>query len=428
MDAQGIASLQGRLEKFLGEFDDCFGRPEPREHLRTYIDGQLSDLPRKSIEPIALKFDTPPRTLQQFLSRAHWDEDRMRRRLQEHVAASHTEPGAIGIIDETSFHKKGRKTPGVQRQWCGSLGKPDNCVVSVHLAYAGSGGFRVLLDGELYLPESWEGDQPRRIEAGIPPQMSHRPKWEVALELLDRAVGHGVRLPWLTFDEGYGIIPQWHAALDRRGQNYVGEVPPNFFGWTRRPEVLQKRHHPQQRRSLKVKTAPASRVDDLASYSPVFRTQPWKKYYVKQGQKGPIVWEAKSAEFFYSDEGLPGGPHRLIVARNVTEPSEIKYFVSNAPPGIPMTQLLRVGFGRYPIERCFEDDKTELGMDHFEVRGYPSLKRHLIISSLSLLFLAEVQRQDRGEKSGPDRLPGAHGSQRDDPVSLADCCAEACLS
>ena len=428
MDAQSISGLRPRLEEFLEQFDDCFGRPEPRGHLRTYVDGQLSDLPRKSVEPIAMKFDTPPRTLQQFLSRAHWDEDRMRRRLHERVAALHTQAGAIGIIDETSYHKKGNKTPGVQRQWCGSRGKTDNCVVSVHLAYAGSGGLRVLLDGELYLPESWAKDHPRREAANIPPAMNFRPKWQIALELLDRAVGHGVRLPWLTFDEGYGSIPQWHAALDQRGQNYVGEVPPNFFGWSQRPQPLQKRHHPKQRQSLKVKSPPASRVDDLVSYSPVFRKQPWQKFHVKDGHKGPIVWEAKSAEFFYSDEGLPSGPHRLIVARNVLEPSEVKYLVSNAPPNTGLCQMLRVGLGRYPVERCFEDDKTELGLDHFEVRNYPSLKRHLIISSLSLMFLAEVHRQDRGKKSGLDGLPSEDREQRNDPIAAAAPGPGACVS
>jgi SRSO17 transposase len=418
MDANAIVELRPRLARFLDGFDDCFGRPEPEAHLSTYIKGQLSDLPRKSIEPIALHFGTPPRTLQQFLSGAHWDEDRMRQRVQEQVAARYTHGKAVGIIDETSFPKKGTRTPGVKRQHCGATGKRDNCSVSVHLAYAAPHGFRVLLDGELFLPEDWSADRQRCRQAGIPDEMVYRPKWRIALELWDRAVASGVHLPWLTFDEEYGRIPEFHQQLDQRGQWYVAEVPCNFYGWCKRPQPLHKKHHRHGPGDLKVKSPPASRADDLARYSPAFKAQPWRKFYIKDSQKGPIVWEAKFATFYISDAGMPGRPHWLIVARNALDPDEVKYFVSNAPLNTRQEELLRVGFSRYAIERCFEDDKTEVGLDHFEVRNYPSLKRHLIISSLSLLFLAEIHRQDRGEKSGVDGLPGADGGQRDDPLPV----------
>jgi SRSO17 transposase len=418
MDVQAIEGLRPRLERFLEGFDDCFGRREPAQHLRTYIQGQLSDLPRKSIEPIALHFGTPPRTLQQFLAWAHWDEDRMRQRIAEQVAARHSHPDAVGIIDETSFPKKGQHTPGVQRQHCGATGKRDNCTVSVHLAYAAPHGFRALLDGELFLPESWSADRERCREAGIPETMVYRPKWRIALELRDRAVAQGVSLPWLTVDEFYGRVPEFHQELDQRGQRYVAEVPANFHGWCQRPEPLHQRHHPDSTRTLKVQSPGSSWVADLACYSPVFRRQPWQTFYIKDSQKGPIVWQAKFAPFYISHAGQPGPPHWLIVARNALDPNEVKYFVSNAPLNTPKRELLRVGFARYAVERCFEDDKTEVGLDHFEVRNYPALKRHLILSALTLLFLAEVQQQDRGEKPGVDGLPGADGRQRADPFAV----------
>jgi SRSO17 transposase len=420
MDAKAIVALGPRLNGFLGEFSDCFGRREPAEHLATYVRGQLSDLPRKSIEPIALHFDTPPRTLQQFLSRAHWDQERMRDRLQERVAARHTHRDAVGIIDEGSYVKKGKQTPGVKRQYCGASGKKDNCTVSVHLAYAAPGGFRALLDGELFVPEDWSDDRKRCRQAGIPEDMVYRPKWKIALELRDRAMANGVTLPWLTFDEGYGRVPEFHQELDQRGQWYVAEVPRNFYGWCKRPVPLHKEHHPNSRREWKVKNPPASRVDDLARHSPAFTRQAWKTFYIKDSEKGPVVWQAKFAVFYISRDGQPGRPHWLIVARNAQDPSEVKYFVSNAPLNTPHTELLRVGFSRYAIERCFEDDKTEVGLDHFEVRNYLSLKRHLIISALSLLFLAEVHQEDRGEKSGIDGLPGADGGQRHDLLAVDD--------
>jgi len=414
MDAKAIERLGPRLASFLERFDDCFGRREPAEHLRRYVQGQLSDLPRKSIEPIALEFGTRPRTLQQFLSHARWDEDRMRQRLQEQVSASYSSPRAVGIIDETSYVKKGDKTPAVQRQHCGAVGKKENCLVTVHLAYAGEQGLRVLLDGELFLPESWSADRERCREAGIPDSMIYRPKWKIALELLDRALGHGVRLPYLGGDEGYGRIPEFHQELDRRGQLYVLEVPCNFYGWCKRPAPLHKEHHAGSGRTLKIKSPPPSRVDDLVAHSPRFLSQDWTNYYIKDSAKGPIVWQVKSAVFHYSSAGMPSRPHWLIVARNALDPAEVKYFVSNAPLNTPVRRLLAVGFGRYAVERCFEDDKTEVGMDHFEVRNYRSLKRHLIVSALSLLFLSQVHREDRKKKSGADGLPGANGGQCDD--------------
>jgi len=420
MDVRAIVALQSRLSEFLDGFSDCFGRREPAEHLQTYMLGQFSDLPRKSVEPIALHFDTPPRTLQQFLARAHWDQEQMRACLQEQVAARHTHRDAVGIIDEGSYAKKGKQTPGVKRQYCGASGKKENCTVSVHLAYAAPGGFRALLDGELFLPEDWSNDRERCRKAGIPDEMVYRPKWRIALELRDRAVANGVGLPWLTFDEGYGRVPEFHQELDQRGQGYVGEVPRNFYGWCKRPAPLHKEHHPDSGRPLKVKNPPASRVDDLARHSPVFTSQPWQTFYIKESAKGPIVWQAKFGTFYISHEGMPGRPHWLIVARNAQDHREVKYFVSNAALNSKPQELLRVGFSRYAIERCFEDDKTEVGLDHFEVRNYLSLKRHLIISALSLLFLAEIHQQDRGEKSAADGLPGADGGQRDDLLAIDD--------
>ena len=427
MEAKAIAGLKSRLAAFLALFEDCFGRREPAGHLRTYVSGQLSDLPRKSIEPIALSFRTAPRTLQQFLSAAHWDHGRMRERLQQQVAAHWSHREAIGILDETSYRKKGTKTPGVKRQYCGALGKQDNCAVTVHLAYAAPGGFRTLLDGDLFLPQDWSADRPRCREAGIPDTLVYRPKWQICLELRDRAVNNGVVLPWLTFDEGYGNTPEFHAGLNQRGQLYVGEVPCNFYGWCKPPAPLLKDHHsstgpepgaPPPRR--KVKGLPASRADDLVKYSPAFGKQSWQRFHIKDSTKGPLVWEAKAAPFWISSAGIPGRPQILIVARNVLDPSHVKYFVSNAPANTPLAELLRVGFGRYPIERCFEDDKTEIGLDHFEVRNYRSLLRHLILSAVSLLFLAQVRHEDGGKKFGTDGLPDPHGRQRDDPVTILD--------
>ena len=422
MNAKQIKQLKPMLDKYLRQFDDCFGRIEPTERLKAYVTGQLSDLQRKSIEPMADAAGLPPRNLQQFLSLHKWDEKHMLNTLQQTVANEYSHSCSIGIFDETGHPKKGNKTPGVQRQWCGNTGKKDNCVVTVHLNYT-AGDFHCLLDGELFLPQSWADDRERCEAAGIPKEMTHRPKWEIALELWQHAVANGVRFDWVGADEGYGKVPEFLFRLDDRGQRYVVEVPVIFTGWLVKPEILHKEHHCDKirpKRRLKVQCPSASNVKQLLLHSPVLRKIPWEKFYVKDTTKGPIVWEAKAARFYLKRDGLPSRSHWLIVARNVTNPDEIKYFVSNAPDGTPLEVLLHVGFSRWHVERCFEDEKSELGFSHFEVRNYQSLIRHMTVTAVSHLFLAKVHQEWRGEKTGADGMPDSHRSFCTGSIFVAD--------
>ena len=313
------------------------------------------------------------------------------------------------------YVKKGDKTACVQRQHCGAAGKLENCVVSVHLGYA-AGDFHTLLDGELYLPqEKWHENRARCRAAGIPDDVVYRAKWAIAVGQIQRALGNGVRFDWLTFDEGYGGKPPFLRAIDALGQHYVGEIPVSFVGWTVEPEVLHREHardrglgRLRQRPRLKVRNTPFAEVREILKHSPILRRVPWERYRVKDGEKGPMVWEAKCIPFWIKDEnGLPSRPHRLIITRSVLHPDEVKFFLSNAPESAPLETLLLVAFSRWRIERLFEDGKTELGLDHFEVRHFRSISRHLIITCISHLFLAEFRESHRGKKSRPDRRPAS---------------------
>lgn len=416
MDAETILRIKPALTQFLHEFDACMGRTTNRRHFQTYVAGQLSNLQRKSIEPIADAAGQSPRTLQEFLSLLRWDEAGVRDRLQRRVARRHGHPHSVGILDETSFHKQGDKTACVQRQYCGSRGKMDNCVVAVHLGYAAD-DFHTLLDGDLFLPEkTWDHNRTRCRAAGIPDEVVSRPKWRIALEQLERALGNRVRFAWLTFDEGYGGKPPFLRGLERLGQNYVGEIPADFTVWTKQPEVMYREHardrrggRPRKFPRLKVRNTPACEVRNVLTWSPKLRRRPWVCYRVKDGEKGPMVWEAKCLPVWIKDEnGLPVGPYPLLIARNVLKPEEVKFFLSNAPESVSVETLLLVAFSRWRIERMFEDRKDELGMDHFEVRRYVSIQRHLILTCVSHLFLAEFREQHRGEKPRPDHRPATH--------------------
>jgi SRSO17 transposase len=425
MDADTILRIKPQLTRFLHQFDDCFGRITTRRYLDLYVQGQLGDLPRKSVEPMADYFDQPPRNLQQFLGLFRWDECRLRDRLQQHIARHHPHRHSVGVIDETSFVKKGRKTACVQRQHCGAAGKVENCVVSVHLGYAvpddGPRGFHTLLDGELYLPEqTWHDDRQRCREAGIPDEVVYRGKHQIAFEQYQRAVSNGVRFTWLTFDEFYGRSRGFLRRFEACGQDYVAEVPADFTVWTRAPEVLYRDHardkkpgRPRRCPRLKVKHNPRAEVRNVLRHSPIMRQAPWQTYHVKDGTKGPMVWHAKHIQVYLPDEqGLPAGPYHLLVAQNVLNPDEVKFFISNAPPATAAPTLLKVAFSRWTIERIFEDAKAELGMDHFEVRRFTAIQRHLLLSCLSHTFLAEF-RLNHGEKNPvPDGVPGPHGHRR----------------
>lgn len=407
MDVEQIRKVGRALPRFLDEFAGCFGRCDTREYLKVYTKGQMSDLQRKSVEPMALRAGVPPRSLQAFLGFLSWDEHRLVDRLQYIVVRDHAYPWAIGVVDETACAKDGHHTACVQRQWCGSLGKMENCVVSVHVGYA-VGDFHCVLDSDLFVPKSWANDEVRRQEVGIPEEVTHRTKPQIALAQIQRALGNGVRVAAWTFDEHYGQSYEFLDALDRLGQTYVAEVPCTFVGWVKEPALLYRATPQEMRGSGKKRrgprlaktAAPVSEVRNLLNHSPAFTEQPWTAVHLKNGEKGPIVREVKAARLFMRRHGLPTRAHWLIVTRHLST-GELKFFVSNAPAGDPLEWLLHVAYSRWPIEQCFREEKDELGFDHFEVRSWRSIHRHLYLSQVSHLFLSRMRRKLVEEERTP---------------------------
>jgi SRSO17 transposase len=405
MTVDEMADLGGELAVYLDEFRDCFGRSEPRGKLATYVRGQLGELPRKSVEPIALAAGMKPRTLQEFLASDDWDEARLQTHTYRLVVRDHGDDQLIGVIDESGHPKKGAETAGVSRQYCGNTGKIDNCVMTVHLtATSFNGQFRTLLESELYLPKGWHEDRERCRAAKIPDDVVYRSKYQMALEQLDRAAAHGVRFSWITADEWYSQKPAFVSGLEQREQRFVLEVPKNFAVWL---------HDPQ---SAKCDSA-AKPVETLLRYSRSLMRQPWQAYRIKDTDKGPQVWDVKFAPCWLPRAGDVVGPYWLVVARNVLDRDEVKFFISNAGAGVPLTVVLHVAFGRWPVERCLQDEKSELGLSHFEVRCYPALKRHLLITQVSHLFLARQTQRLRGGKPGGHAAASAFRRQRRDRVA-----------
>jgi hypothetical protein len=203
------------------------------------------------------------------------------------------------------------------------------------------------------------------------------------------------------------------VALRGRQQQFVAEVPVTFTGWIRPPRVTNRCRsatgRPRKNPRLIAGSRPFLAVRDHLKHSPQLRDQPWQRFRVKDGEKGPMVWEAKHVWFYPNGEdNLPMAPVHLIVAHSVLEPDVLKFFIADAPQDTPLTVLLHVAFSRWRVERSFEDQKTELGFDHFEGRSYIGLMRHQTITALTHLFLSRVHQEWRGGKTGVDGLPNSH--------------------
>jgi SRSO17 transposase len=384
MTEQEIKDLGPAFAAYLRRFRDSFGQARTAAHFGTYCRGLLSDLPRKSVEPIALAAGTAVRTLQEFLVTARWDHDHARDTLQKHLAAVlgglPADPlGTVGVVDETSSRKWGDHAPGVQRQYLGCVGKVDSGIVTVHLGVA-RGTFQALLDADLYLPKGWAADRDRCRDAGIPDDVRYRPKWRLAVDQWLRVTGHGVSFDWLVFDEGYGSKVPFLRFLNLVGQHFVAEVPVNFA-------VRDAAGGAARRAEERLTPADAGRG---------------RRHRLTHRTVRASFWRATSVAVWVADR-----EHTLVVAINEST-AEVKYFLTNATAA-PLARVLSVAFRRAVVEHAFRLGKQEAGLMHYEGRDYTGLARHLTLALVVLGFVAGHTERLRGEKPAGDRRAGVPG-------------------
>ena len=386
MTEQEITAVGPAFAAYLRRFRDRFGQDRTAAHFDTYCRGLLSDLPRKSVEPIARAAGTAVRTLQEFLVTARWDHDHARDTLHRHLGAVLAELpadplGTVGVIDETSCRKWGDHTPGVQRQYLGCVGKIDTGIVTGHLAVA-RGTFRALLDADLYLPKSWSEDRPRCRAAGIPDEVRYRPKWRLAVDQWVRLSEAGVSFDWLVFDEGYGSKVPLLRFLNLVGQHFVAEVPVNFA-------VRQKAGGPARRADARLGAADA---------------RGGRRHRLPHRTVRASFWRATSAVVWVADR-----EHTLVAAVNEAT-AEVKYFLTNATTA-PVARVLAVAFRRAVVEHAFRLGKQEAGLMHYEGRDYTGLRRHLTLALVVLGFVATHTERLRGEKPAGDGRAGVPGAE-----------------
>jgi SRSO17 transposase len=390
-----VRSCQEHLTEFLQRYLPLFYRREQRDLATLVIRGRLSGLQRKTSEPIAHQAGHTRKPVQHFVGAGAWDDEAVMAELRRHVAEELGDPDGVLVVDSSGFPKKGAASCGVSRQWCGRLGKLDNCQVGVFLAYAAPGG-HAPLDRRLYLPQDWATDPKRRRKTQVPKGIPFQEKWRIALDLLDRS-GPDVPHGWVVGDDEFGRATEFRAELRRRHERYVLDVPAN----TLVREVVTR---PDGKRP------PFERADVWAGRQPASR---WKTIKVRDGTKGPLTVRALKRRVQTKDEdGRVGPTETLTVIRRLGAEPQTWYTLSNARRAERRATLVRVHSERHRIEEMLQEGKGEVGLADYEVRSWVGWHHHMTLSLLALWFVTRQRRRLGGENTGADAATGAADLQR----------------
>ncbi len=414
-----FAIAQGDVEGFLYElrsfhdaFRSCFPRREPREHFFRYMVGQFSRLERKSIEPMALAVNGGNvRAMQRFVSDAIWDEAQMRHIYHQLVYEDMGAPAGVVIVDESGFPKKGKDSVGVARQYCGTLGKVENCQVGVFAAYASPYGY-ALVDQQLFLPEPWftAAYAERRTKCQVPENLAFQTKPELAGAMVRALFQEGV-LPfkYVVADCLYGNSADFLAAVETCwGVTYLVAIPADTRCWLHGP-VMQThsyryRGQPRTKRIVTPKDSHPPTVEMIAKRLP---ETCWYRRTVSEGTKGPIIYEFTKRQVTLCREGIPDRAVWLVLKRTIGAEPSYWYYISNAPLSTRLPTFVWLSGVWWAIEQGFEEAKTELGMDHYEVRKHPGWQHHMLICMLAHFFLWHVKIRLGGKSPGLDPPPDA---------------------
>ena len=389
------------FEAFHARFAPIFGRKEPRQQAKKYVRGLLAPVERKNGWQLAEAVgDRVPDPTQRLLYQSRWEADEARDELAQYVIELFGEEEGIGVVDETGFLKKGQASVGVKRQYSGTAGKIENSQVGTFLSYVSSRG-QVLLDRRLYLPEEWCNDPDRRARAKVPAEVVFQTKPEQARQMLEQAWAQGVPMRWVTGDEVYGDAPELRAAISAAGRWYVLGVRQHNRVWVERPALEEPRPTQPGRPQTKARLAQdAPAAVPLVAVVAAWSERRWQRLSVTEGSKGPRTYDWAYQRVIESREGLPGEELWLIARRSLTDPTDLAYFLSNAPPEMGLDRLAQVAAARASIEQCFETAKGETGLDQYEVRYWHSWHRHITLAMMAQSWLAAVRSRTTAKKGG----------------------------
>jgi SRSO17 transposase len=389
-----LRGVRPRLEEFVEPFAESLPGPEHRRHAAEYVTGLMSRLERKTGEGIAYLHDQHRQGIQKFIGEIPWDHQPMLRTLAEQVGHELGEPDGVVVFDPSGFPKKGTKSVGVAKQWCGRLGKIENCQVGVYMAYV-TRKEHTIVNVRLYLNEDWAKRRRRRKEAGVPNDVAFRTRHQLALEMGEECGG---MLPhaWIAGDDEMGRPSGFRLELRARSQRYLLAVPSNTTVRDLEaplPEYSGRGPHPRQ---------PFQRVDRWGSKLP---DTAWTRIEVRDGEKGPLVTEAVKCRVQARTETRGTGPEELLfLTREYQADKSFKldYYLSNADPDVPLLELARVAKAAHRVEECLERAKGEAGLGDYQVRNWIAWHHHQTLSLLAAWFLNQETRRGKNPDPGPD--------------------------
>lgn len=387
-----VDDFMNELKGFHEQFEDCFLRSESRDNFFRYMAGQFSQIERKSIEPIAIAIEGGKvRAMQRFVSDAPWDENKLLNKYRKLFTDDIGHPDGVVIFDESGFVKKGDDSIGVGKQYCGTVGKVENCQVGVFAAYASPYGYG-MIDKQLYIPEHWFDDdhEERRNKCRLPDDVLFQSKPQLAVAMLKHIHDEKiVPFRYILADSVYGTSPEFIDTIENMvGMTYLVQVPEDTLCWAKKPVTITKSYRYGGKKQTK-------RILSDASSNPItFKTLAngihnyfWYRRKVSEGTKGPIEYEFTRRRVVLSKHGLPEKEVWLLVRRTMGNERQYSYYITNASHSVRMSTLIWLSGLRWAIEQCFEECKTELGMDHYEVRKFPGWHHHMLTCMLAHFFL-----------------------------------------
>ena len=385
-----------RLEEFIEPFVDHLPGPDHRRHAVEYVTGLMSKLERKTGEGIAYLLDQQRQGIQKFIGEVPWDHQPMLRTLAAQVGQELGEPDGVIVFDPSGFPKKGTKSVGVAKQWCGRLGKVDNCQVGIYMGYV-TRKEHAIVNVRLYLNEDWVKNRSRRKEAGVPKSIKFQTRHQLALEMLAEC-GEALPHTWIAGDDEMGRPSSFRLELRALGQRYLLAVPSNTL--VRDIEATPPEYSGRGPR----RKSPFVRLDKWCAALP---EDAWTKIEVRDGEKGPLVIDAVKCRVQARTERGGTGPEELLFVtreRQADNSFKLDYYLSNAGPDVSLEELARVAKAAHRIEECFERAKGEAGLGDYQVRNWMAWHHHQTLSLLAAWFLNQETRRGKNPDPGTDLL------------------------
>ncbi len=396
LETNDVTEFVDELKGFHSIFSDCFSRQEPRDNFYRLMVGQFSEQEKKSIEPIALNVvGGNVRAMQRFVSSVIWDEEKILKKHRNMVRTDMGVSDGVLMFDESGFLKKGNDSAGVAKQYCGNIGKVENCQVGVFAGYASRYGYS-LLDNRLFFPEKWfnEDHDHLRKKCEVPEDLIFKTKPQLAVDMFNTIVASkDIPFKYVVADSLYGNSPEFIEVIEQRADiTYYVSIPCNTLCWLKQPVLEEKEYKYKGEKKTKVivsknESKPVSFEKIAKSTNSFF----WYNRKVSEGTKGPIKYEFTRKRVILSENGFPGKTVWLVIKRTVGNNPQYSYYICNASVDVPLSLFVWLSGVRWAIEQCFEETKSGLGMDQYQVRKYAGWYHHMLICMLGHFFLWHIK-------------------------------------